>query len=197
MSRYCNDFASDLRLFIYSPAVLADRKLITGASRYTNGIKVPAPAHTQCALNLSPLLSFLSLSFSSSPPRLRLCGELRREFRGRVSYGGDLSSTRSRRWWNVDVGNPREFLVPLKNRSFDKWLLARETPCALYIAAVKNVFFYRAHATNTSYVLRTLSFWLHDIANYAWSYFPFPFCSRSPPFFSQSFIYIDFVKEYE
>lgn len=45
MSRYCNDFASDLRLFIYSPAVLADRTLITGASRYTNGIKVPAPAH--------------------------------------------------------------------------------------------------------------------------------------------------------
>lgn len=44
MSRYCNDFASDLRLFIYSPAVLADRTLITGASRYTNGIKVPAPA---------------------------------------------------------------------------------------------------------------------------------------------------------
>lgn len=32
MSRYCNDFASDLRLFIYSPAVLADRRLITGAS---------------------------------------------------------------------------------------------------------------------------------------------------------------------
>lgn len=30
MSRYCNDFASDLRLFIYSPAVLADRTLITG-----------------------------------------------------------------------------------------------------------------------------------------------------------------------
>lgn len=30
MSRYYNDFASDLRLFIYSPAVLADRSLITG-----------------------------------------------------------------------------------------------------------------------------------------------------------------------
>jgi len=43
MSRYCNDFASDLRLFIYSLAVLADRTLITGASRYTNGIKVSAP----------------------------------------------------------------------------------------------------------------------------------------------------------
>lgn len=81
MSRYCNDFASDLRLFIYSPAVLADRTLITGASRYTNGIKVPASAHTQ------------------STRRHRVCASAAscREFRGRVSYGGDLSSTRSRR----------------------------------------------------------------------------------------------------
>jgi len=39
MSRYYND----LRLFIYSSAVLADRTLITGASRYANGIKVPRP----------------------------------------------------------------------------------------------------------------------------------------------------------
>jgi hypothetical protein len=62
MSRYCNDFASDLRLFIYSPAVLADRTLITGASRYTNGIKVPAPAPSR----LNPLRHHRSLSLSLS-----------------------------------------------------------------------------------------------------------------------------------
>lgn len=141
MSRYCNDFASDLRLFIYSPAVLADRTLITGASRYTNGIKVPAPAPSS------------TLSFAPASPSQR---RLPREFRERVSYGkviyhrrvaaGDGTST---------SGNPREFLVPLKNRSFDKWLLAK---LPLYIATVKNAFLYRAHATSASYVLHTLSF---------------------------------------
>lgn len=113
MSRYCNDFASDLRLFIYSPAVLADRTLITGASRYTNGIKVPAPAPREPPQ-------------PSPPPRLRRGEAAVREFRERVSYGeviyhrrvaaGDGTST---------SGNPREFLVPLKNRSFDKWPLAK------------------------------------------------------------------------
>lgn len=77
MSRYCNDFASDLRLFIYSPAVLADRTLITGASLVI--LTVLKSRRTQCPLPSA---------------RLRLGG---REFRGRVSYGGDLSSTRSRR----------------------------------------------------------------------------------------------------
>jgi len=82
MSRYCNDFASDLRLFIYSPAVLADRTLITGASRYTNGIKVPAP---RC---LNPLRRRSRVFVAARPPR---------EFRERVSYGEVIYHRRSRR----------------------------------------------------------------------------------------------------
>lgn len=145
MSRYCNDFASDLRLFIYSPAVLADRTLITGASRYTNGIKVPASA-PRC---LNPFRHGAALA---SPSRWGCRANFVNELAtGKVIYhrcvaAGDGTST---------SGNPREFLVPLRNRSFDKWLLAK---LPLYIAAMKNAYFYRAHATSTSHVLHTLSF---------------------------------------
>lgn len=66
MSRYCNDFAWDLRLFIYSSAVLADRTLITEASRYTNGIKVPAPGPRA---SLAPLLLVVVLAATSSSRR--------------------------------------------------------------------------------------------------------------------------------
>lgn len=105
MSRYCNDFASDLRLFIYSPAVLADRRLDNrGLS-----LVILTVLNSRLASASQPLFSVLRR------------GEMPREFRERVTYeeviyhrriaAGDRTST---------SGNPREFLVPLKNRSFDK-----------------------------------------------------------------------------